>query len=125
MARRVVSVLRGPSGAPRPNDPALEANAYAVAEDLDLALLLRGRGVELAQHRSPHASLDLAGRALPDPAAAADLQGLIESGVPVYVGEDCLAQLGLGADDLLDGVRIVDADAVADLFRDADAVLAW
>jgi intracellular sulfur oxidation DsrE/DsrF family protein len=125
MARRVVSVLQGPAGAARPNDAALEANAYAVAEDLDLALVLRGRGVELAQHRLPDAPLDLAGRPLPDPAAASDLRGLVESGVRVYVGADCLEHLGLGADELLAGVRVVDASAIADLLRDADAVLAW
>jgi intracellular sulfur oxidation DsrE/DsrF family protein len=125
MARRVVSLLRGPAGAARANDAALEANAFAVAEDLDLTLVLRGRGVELAQHRPPDAPLELAGRPLPDPAAASDLQGLLESGVPVFVGADCLAELGLGPDDLLAGVRIVDAPAIAGLLRDADAVVAW
>lgn len=125
MARRVVSVLHGAAGAPRADDAAVEANAYAVAEDIDLVLLLRGRGVELAQVRAGVAPPNLAGVALPDPSAAADLRGLVESGVPVYVGGDCLAQLGLAADDLLEGVRVVDADAVADLLRHADAVLAW
>jgi intracellular sulfur oxidation DsrE/DsrF family protein len=125
MARRVVSVLRGAQGGPRASDAALEANAYAVAEDLELTIVLRGRGVELAQHRPAAAPTALAGVALPDPAAAADLQGLVESGVAVYVGADCLGQLGLEPADLLRGVRVVDATAVADLLRDADAVLAW
>jgi intracellular sulfur oxidation DsrE/DsrF family protein len=125
MARRIVSVLRGPSGAPRPSDAALEANAYAVAEDLDLSLVLRGRGVELAQRRSDAPPHELAGQVLPDAATAADLQGLVESGVPVYVGSDCLAQLGVAPTELLDGVRVVDAAAIAALLRDADAVLAW
>jgi predicted peroxiredoxin len=125
MARRVVSVLRGPGGAPRPSDAALEANVYAVAEDLDLTLLLRGRGVELAQHRPADGVVELAGLALPDPAAAADLQGLLESGVPVYVGTDCIAELGPTPADLLDGVEVLDGTGVAALLRDADAVLAW
>ncbi len=124
MARRIVSVLRGAAGVPRPSDAALEANAFAVAEDLDLSLVLRGRGVELAQQHGD-APLTLAGHALPNAASASDLRGLVESGVPVYVGSDCLAQLGLAPDDLLAGVRIVDATAIADLLQGADAVLAW
>jgi intracellular sulfur oxidation DsrE/DsrF family protein len=125
MARRVVSVLRGAAGVPLANDAALEANAYAVAEDLDLSIVLRGRGVELAQRRAAGRTPVLAGCALPDPAAAADLQGLVESGVCVYVGDDCLAQLGLESSDLVDGVRVVTAAVVAELLRTADAVLSW
>lgn len=125
MARRVVSVLRSSPASPRPDDAALEANAYAVAEDVDLSLVLRGAGVELAQRRSALPVEQLAGRMLPDPAGGQDLRALLESGVPVYVGAACVAELGLEPDDLLEGVRIVDAAALAALLRDADAVLTW
>jgi intracellular sulfur oxidation DsrE/DsrF family protein len=125
MARRVVSVLHAPSGAPRPSEAALEANAFAVAEDIDLTLLLRGGGVEYAQRLPDLPLLDLAGHPLPDAAAGADLRGLLESGVAVVVGADCLDAVGLTPADLLDGVRVVAPAEVADLLRTADAVLTW
>lgn len=125
MARRVVSVLRSSAASSRQSDAALEANAYAVAEDVTLSLVLRGAGVELAQRRSARPVEQLAGRTLPDPAGGQDLRALLESGVAVYVGDACLSELGLQTDDLLDGVQIVDAAALAALLRDADAVLTW
>lgn len=125
MARRVVSILRSSPASPRPSDAALEANAFAVAEDVDLSLVLRGAGVELAQRRSAVATELLAGRVLPDPAGGQDLRALLESGIAVYVGDACVAELGLDAADLVDGVRVVDAAALAGLLRDADAVLSW
>jgi predicted peroxiredoxin len=125
MARRVVSVLRAPGAAPRSSDAALEANAFAVAEDVDLSLVLRGRGVELAQSRSEVAVDVLAGQVLPDAAEGLDLQGLLESGVAVYVARDCLAHRGLRPELLLDGVRVREAAEIAELLRGADAVLVW
>jgi predicted peroxiredoxin len=125
VARRVVSILRSSPASPRPSDAALEANAFAVAEDVDLSLVLRSAGVELAQRRSALPVEQLAGTTLPDPAGGQDLRALLESGVPVYVGDACVAELGLDSGDLLEGVRIVDADALAALLRDADAVLTW
>ena len=113
MARRVVSVLGGSGDGSRMTDPALEANAYAVAEDVHLALVLRAAGVELA------------GVGLPPMAAGQDLRGLLESGVEVHVDGPSLAARGLRAADLLDGVRVVEAGDLADLLRDADAVLVW
>jgi intracellular sulfur oxidation DsrE/DsrF family protein len=126
MARRVVSVLRGPCGAAaRTSDPALEANAFAVAEDVDLTLVLRGASVELAVAGARPVPVTLAGRSLPPLAASQDLRGLVESGVEVHVCRASLEARGVEPDDLFDGVRVTDADALADLLRAADAVLAW
>jgi predicted peroxiredoxin len=125
MARRVVSILRAPGGSPRSSDPALEANAFAVAEDIDLSLVLRGRGVEIAQSRPDAPGDVLAGQRLPDAADGRDLQGLLESGVAVYVSDACLAERGLVPDDLLAGVRVTSATEITALVRSADAVLTW
>jgi intracellular sulfur oxidation DsrE/DsrF family protein len=125
MSRRVISVLRAPGASPRISDPALEANAFAVAEDIDLSLVLRGRGVELAQLRPDVHPDVLAGQTLPDAAGGRDLQGLLESGVAVYVAGTCLAERGLSAADLLDGVRVTEPIEIARLLRAADAVLTW
>ena len=126
MARRVVSVLRGPCGAAaRTSDPALEANAYAVAEDVNLTLVLRGASAELAIAGARAVPVDLAGSALPPLAASQDLRGLVESGVDVHVCRDSLESRGIDPDELVAGVEVADAAALAALLHEADAVLAW
>jgi intracellular sulfur oxidation DsrE/DsrF family protein len=126
MARRVVSVLRGPCGAAaRTSDPALEANAYAVAEEVSLTLVLRGASVELAVAGARAVPVELAGAALPPLAASQDLRGLVESGVAVHACGASLRARGIPLDALLRGVRVAEADDLAMLLRQADAVLAW
>jgi intracellular sulfur oxidation DsrE/DsrF family protein len=126
MARRVVSVLRGPCGAAaRTSDPALEANAYAIAEDVDLTLVLRGASVELAVAGARAVPVELAGAALPPLAASQDLRGLVESGVEVHACAASLQGRGIPAGALVEGVEIADAAALETLLRAADAVLAW
>lgn len=126
MARRVVSVLRGPCGAAaRTSDPALEANAYAVAEEVSLTLVLRGASVELAVAGARAVPVELAGAALPPLAASQDLRGLVESGVPVHACGASLRARGIPPDALLAGVQVAEAEDLASLLRHADAVLAW
>lgn len=112
----------------RGTDPVLEANAYAVAEAVDLAVVLIGPAVELAvaplQPAAGHAPT-IGGVQLPVLAHDQDIRGLLESGVHVHVAAEDVLALGLSASDLLSGVRIADADAVAHVLREADSVLAW
>jgi intracellular sulfur oxidation DsrE/DsrF family protein len=125
MARRVVSLIRAHFGAVRSVEPSLEANAYAVASDVDLAVVLRGAGIELAVAGSEVCPGALGGRALPPAASADDLRGLLESGIAVYAAVEDLAELGLLPQDLVDGVQPADTARIADLLRGADAVLCW
>lgn len=125
MARRVVSVLQGVAGALLATEPALEANAYAIAEDVDLTLLLRGHAVELAVAGGEVRPGELAGVALPPAASAQDLRGLVESGVDVLVEGEQLDRLGLAGGDLVHGVEVRDATDVAEMLRTADAILGW
>jgi sulfur relay (sulfurtransferase) DsrF/TusC family protein len=125
VARRVVSLIRAHPGAVRSIEPSLEANAYAVASEVDLAVVLRGAGIELAVAGSEVCPGELGGRTLPPAASADDLRGLLESGIAVYVAAEDLAQLGLSPHDLIDGVQPADAQEIADLLRAADAVLCW
>lgn len=125
MARRVVSLVRGPLAAPGAADPAVEANAWAIAEDVHLTLVLTDHGVELAVAGGEVQPSELAGVALPPAATGQDLRGLIESGVGVYVDAAALVQRGVAGDALVEGVQRVDADELAALLRRADAVLAW
>ncbi len=108
MPMRVVSLIRGAPVALRGVDPTLEANAYAVAEAIDLAVVLAGPAIELA----------LAG-------TEGDLQVLLESGVPVYASARDVTGLGLRSADLVPGIQIVGVPELSEVLRSADAVLAW
>lgn len=125
MARRVVSVVRGDGAGVWSSASSLEANAYAVAEDIDLTLVLRGAGCELAIAALGATDEVLAGHSLAARTGGQDLRALLESGVPVVVDGACLAANGLAVDQLLDGVRVVQHDDVLDLLVDADAVVGW
>lgn len=125
MARRVVSILTAAPAAMSPHDPVLEANIYAVAEDVDLTVLLRGVAIEYAAVSGTVAPARLANETLPNARCARDLRGLLESGVLVYVDAVSAAHQGLHADDLIAGVSLADADEQSDLLRTADAVLHW
>lgn len=125
MARRVVSLVHGVSGALRPTEPALEANTYAIAEDVDLTVVLRGSAVELAVAGGQVRPGELAGVVLPPASSAQDLRGLLESGIGVIALAEDVTTLGLSAADLVDGVEVADTSTVAGLLRRADAVLAW
>lgn len=125
MARNLVSVLRCGPAALRSADPVLEANAYAVASDLDLTVLLRGDAVELAVADGEVAPGDLAGTQLPPSAGGQDLQGLVESGLAVWAAAGDVAHRGLGASDLVRGVHLADQAELDELLRTAEAVLTW
>lgn len=106
-------------------DPVLEANAYAVAEDVDLSVVLRGAATEFALRDAELIPATVAGTLLPQTQCSRDLQGLLESGVPVYVEQPAALRLGLGEEDFLPGVRVVSPETIAALVRDAEAVLHW
>lgn len=125
MARRVVSVIRSLPGAVRGVEPSLEANAYAVAEDVDLTVVLRDAAVELAVDGAEVKPDSLAGQALPAAAAPHDLRGLLESGIAVHVHAASVTARGIRAGDLVSGVAVSDDSALAALLRSADAVLTW
>ena len=125
MARRVVSVMSGAPAVISPVDPVLEANVYAVAEDVDLSVVLRGAAIAYATQVAVAPPAMLAGRALPNARCATDLRGLLESGVPVYVDAESAGRQGIRTDDLVDGVSMLDPDRLSELLRRTDAVLHW
>ena len=125
MARRIVSLITAVPGTVRPVEPALDANAYAVAEDVDLVVVLRHDAVELAVTGAEVAPTDLAGVPLPPAAAPHEVRGLLESGIAVVADGAALASRGLAPDALVPGVEVADDDRIADLLGAADAVLCW
>ena len=125
MARRIVSLLRSAPGALRATDPALEANAYAVAEDVDLTVVLRGSAIEFAVRGSETRPAQVAGVALPPAAGSQDLRGLLESGVRVVAEAAALHARGLDASQLIGGVELADDTEIADVLAAAEGVLTW
>ena len=124
MVRSVLSLVRGAdAGAARADDPALDVNAFAVANDVDLTLVLSDRAVELALARADSRAAVVAGREIPSAHPEIDLTALVGSGVRVYAVAEDLAVRGLGPDDLLDGVATLDRGGVAELLRDHDVTL--
>ncbi|MDQ3537843.1 MAG: hypothetical protein M3415_03450 [Actinomycetota bacterium] len=123
--RRVVSIVRSAPSAMRAGQPVLEANAYAVAEDVDLTVVLRGAAVELALRATLVRSRNVAGVAMPPATGGQDLLGLVESGVRIWVAAEDLADQGLRPEDLVNGVSAVDDGRLQDVLGDAEGLLAW
>jgi intracellular sulfur oxidation DsrE/DsrF family protein len=125
MARRVVSLLRSPPGALRTTDPALEANAYAVAEDVDLTVILRGDAVDFALVGGETRPAQIAGVDLPPAAGSQDLRGLLESGVRVVAESAALVSRGIDLADVIGGVEVADDGEVTRILTEAEGVLTW
>ncbi|WP_370328316.1 DsrE family protein [Euzebya sp.] len=125
MPRRLVSLIRHAPGAPRGSEPSLEANAYAVTQDVDLTVVLLTDAVRLAVAAAEVPPRTIAGAAFPPAAPSHDLRALLESGIEVLVHDDALARHGIGPDELLPGVQVVDDADITDRIADAQGVLTW
>lgn len=126
MVTRVLSILRSADpGAPRATDPALDLNAYALAEDVELTLVLKAAGVELALAGAHARAATVAGVEVPAPTAGDDLRALLESGVTVLAVVEDLAARGLDGGDLLPGVRTVAETEIASAIGEHDVTLTW
>ncbi|CAN5814375.1 hypothetical protein BH24ACT15_BH24ACT15_09200 [soil metagenome] len=125
MPRQLVSLIRHAPGAPRGSEPALEANSYAVTQDLDLTVVLLSDAVRLAVATAETRPGTIAGAAFPPSAPSHDLRALLESGIEVLAHDTALNQQGIEESDLLDGVRIADDAEVAAVISKAEGVLTW
>jgi predicted peroxiredoxin len=124
MPTRVLSLLRGAdAGSARHRDPALDLNAYAVAEDVELTLVLKDRAVELALGESHAHPSAIAGHDVPCATPAADVQALLASGVRILAVDADLTDRGLAVGDLVDGVEVIAGADLARLLVDHDVTL--
>ncbi len=121
---RVLSIVRDADvGAARDADPALDANAYAVADDVELTLVLKGRGVELGLDHVCCDGAKLSGLAVPVTEPGRDLRALIASGVRVHAVTEDLADRGIDPTALVPGiVPLTEAD-LAGLITTHDVTL--
>lgn len=125
MARRIVSVVHRPPGGLRVVDPAMEANAYAVAEDVDLTVMLRHEGATYAVAAGDVSPAQVGGVALATGAGSQDLRGLLESGVRVVVDAAALTERGISVEALVPGVDVADDTELAAILAQAQGVLEW
>lgn len=121
---RVLSIVRGAeAGAPRAVDPALDATTFALADDLDVTVVLKDRGVELALDRTCCEHTSVWGVAVPAAQPAVDLRGLLASGVVVRVVREDLEVRGIEPDALIPGVVLLDEAELAALLLAHDVTL--
>lgn len=92
----------------------------------DLAVLLRGAAVNYVVRGQNAARLrfgDLTQRR--PPTIPDDVAGLIAKGVPVYVVQEDLDELGLRREEIIDGPELVRRADLPDLFERYDTVWHW
>jgi sulfur transfer complex TusBCD TusB component (DsrH family) len=124
MVTRVLSILRGAdAGAARAADPAVDTTAFAVADDLELTVVLKDRAVELGVAGTRCRAVPLAGVEVPVAAPGTDLRALLGSGVRVYAVAEDLAARGLRPGALLDGIEPLPEADLAPLLVTHDVTL--
>ena len=120
----VLSIVRDADvGAARRDDPALDANAYAVADEVELTLVLKDGAVELALDGVCCDGANLSGVALPVTEPARDLRALIASGVRVFAVAEDLAVRGVEASTLVEGIEPLTEADLAHLIATNDLTL--
>ncbi|CAN5473649.1 hypothetical protein BH23ACT9_BH23ACT9_02090 [soil metagenome] len=125
MPRRLVSLIRHAPGAPSGREPSLEANAYAVTQDVDLTVVLLDDAVRLAVEAAETPPRTIAGAPFPPAAPSHDLRALLESGIRVLAHQGGLTSQGIAAGDLLAGIEIAEDDLITSVIAEAEAVLTW
>lgn len=124
MPTRVLSLLRGSdAGAARALDPSLDLNAYAVAEDIELTLVLKDAAVELGLTGVACHPLTVAGIDVPAAQPKTDLQALLGSGVRVLAVTEDLTSRGIDPGELLEGIDLVDERGLAELVATSQVTL--
>lgn len=121
---RVLSIVRGADpGAPRVADPALEATSFALADDVDVTVLLKAQGVELAVDGACCQAVRLRGVEVPVAEPWLDLRGMIASGVRVLAVLEDVEARGLAHGMLLAGVGLIAEAELAGLILAHDWTL--
>ncbi len=96
-----------------------------VSAELPWALALAGRWATAGDTVTVMLLDRAAGAVRPGAAAARDVTAAIAAGVTVSACDDALRRRGLDGAALVDGVKIVDLDEVADLVTDGADRVVW
>jgi len=120
----VLSIVRDADvGAARGEDPALDANAFALADEIELTLVLKDGAVELGLDGVCCDGANLSGVALPVTEPARDLRALVASGVRVFAVAEDLAVRGVDTSTLVEGIEPLAESDLARLIATNDVTL--
>lgn len=120
----MLSIVRGAdAGAARSADPALDTNTYAIADEIELTLVLKDRGVELGLAGACCDQGMLGGLAIPVAEPGVDLRALIASEVRVYAVAEDLAARGIDPSSLVAGIDPLSEAELAHLLIQHDVTL--
>jgi hypothetical protein len=124
MTTRVLTILRGAeAGAARSADPAVDTTAFAVADDIELTVVLKDRAVALGLGGTRCHAAPLAGVDVPAAEPATDLRALLASGIRVLAVAEDLAVRGLRPAALLAGIEPLAEAELARLIAGHDVTL--
>ena len=92
----------------------------------ELAVLLRGSAVNCAVRGQDTSGLQFGAERQTQPARLAeDLAALLPKGVPVYAVDEDIVERGIGAGDLIEGIKRVPRADLPKLFADFERVWHW
>jgi sulfur transfer complex TusBCD TusB component (DsrH family) len=91
----------------------------------DVTILLRGDAVNYAVKHQSGAGLKLGNRVVKGADIARDVKALLAKQVNVFAVADDLAERGINANHLVDGIETISIRGVTALVHDHDHVLHW
>ena len=108
------------------DDTVLWITQAMIAAGADLAVLLRSNAVNYAVQGQDASGISFGPLAQTQPPRIAeDVAKLINRGASVFVVEEDLAERGIGASELVPGLKPIPRAGIAALLEDYDAVWHW
>jgi intracellular sulfur oxidation DsrE/DsrF family protein len=128
MARKVLNIIDTPYRCTleEQDEPAIWITHVIRGLGAEMAVLLRGNGVNYAARGQDAAGLRFGDRPQTQPPRLDDdVEKLAAKGVDVYVVEDDAAERGLERSDLVAGIKTVSRSGVAKLYGQFDQIWHW
>src|SRR5690242_3391855 len=91
----------------------------------DVAILLRGDGVNYALKNQDAKGLHFGARAVKGPDMVRDIKAVIDKKIPLYVVSDDLSERGIASSQLIDGIEQLPRSGVAKLIESYERILSW
>jgi sulfur relay (sulfurtransferase) DsrF/TusC family protein len=108
------------------DDPTVWISRNMLGLGTELDVLLRGNAVNYATSGQNGAGLSFGGVEQSNPVdMAGEIKGLLEGGAAVYAVSCDMQERGVEAGDLIDGVKTIGRDGLAELFDGYDQVWSW
>ncbi len=127
MAKKILSILSHTEyGNLEDSDIGLFASAFAPVAGQQLALLLREAAVNYAVRGQDGTNIKIAGTPIqPGFLIETDLKSLSQANIPVYAIREDLAERGVNANEVIDGVTLMSRTELGQLVDQFDTVWNW